>query len=218
MTSKIISIITDELLIPKLEMTRQYLKVLKVKYENDIPKISKVEFNYDENRATTYVELINDSFYLEFIVDMTDELAICSVDTSAFISVGYMAVSEKLTLDELLDLTTVAPQETIKKGDHFFREEEHTYNGLKFESYPGPGRIGSKLNFLLHVLEADIKGIKELSAQTHCKDIFITIVYHIGNENFTGLCLKNQQLKRLSELGLELTFDIYATGNKFLPE
>jgi hypothetical protein len=70
----------------------------------------------------------------------------------------------------------------------------------------------------LDILEKDVQGLKELTRQTNTKHIFVTIVYHIGNGNFTGLYLDNEIIDRLSKLGLELTFDIYATGNKFVRE
>ncbi|MBK8405256.1 MAG: DUF4279 domain-containing protein [Saprospiraceae bacterium] len=70
----------------------------------------------------------------------------------------------------------------------------------------------------MDILETDIEGIRQLSIQTSTKDIFITIVYHFGNGNFTGLYLDNEILNRVTRLGLELTFDIYATGEKFATE
>jgi len=67
----------------------------------------------------------------------------------------------------------------------------------------------------LDILETDKDGVKELIRQTNCKDVFITIVYHIGNGNFTGLYLDSLIIDRLSKMGLQLTFDIYAGGRKF---
>jgi hypothetical protein len=115
-----------------------------------------------------------------------------------------------------LKITSIKPTKTITKGDFFSNGKfEYTYNGLEFETFSEPGQIERKLNYLLDILETDIEGIKELSRQTSTKDIFVTIVYHIGNGNFTGLHINNEIINRLSKLGLELTFDIYATGKKF---
>lgn len=216
MKTIIANIITDELLNPTFEITRQYLKILEVKYEDDKPKITKIDFDKNQNRARAYVEVKNESFYLEFVFDTTDTIHLIGLDSLPFVEISFMPTSEKLTTDELLKITSIKPTNTITKGDFFSNGKfEYTYNGLEFETFSEPGRIERKLNYLLDILETDIEGIKELSRQTSTKDIFVTIVYHIGNENFTGLFIDSEIINRLSKLGLELTFDIYATGKKF---
>lgn len=216
MTTTITNIITDELLNPTFEMTRQYLKILEVKYEDDKPKITKIDFDKNQNRATAYVEVKNESFYLEFVFDTTDTIYLIGLDSLPFVEISFMPTSEKLTTDELLKITSIKPTNIITKGDFFSNGKfEYTYNGLEFETFSEPGRIERKLNYLLDILETDIEGIKDLSRQTSTKDIFVTIVYHIGNGNFTGLFIDSEIINRLSKLGLELTFDIYATAKKF---
>ncbi|ADB36325.1 DUF4279 domain-containing protein [Spirosoma linguale] len=216
MTTTIANIITDELLNPTFEMTRQYLKILEVKYEDNKPKIAKIDFNEKQNQATAYIEVNNESFYLEFVFDTTDNIQLTGVDTLPFVGISFMPTSERLTTDELLKITSVKPSKTITKGDFFSNGKfEYTYNGLEFETFSEPGRLKTKLKYLLDILETDLEGIKQLSKQTNTKDIFVIIVYHIGNGNFTGLYLDNEILNRVARLGLALTFDIYATGEKF---
>jgi hypothetical protein len=217
MTTTITNIITNELLNPTFEMTRQYLKILEVRYKDSKPKIAKIDFQ--ENQATAYVEVKNESFYLEFVLDTTDNVELTGIDTLPFVGISFMPTSEELTTEELLKVTSVKPSKTITKGDFFSNGKfEYTYNGLEFETFSEPGRIERKLKYLLDILETDLEGIKKLSKQTSTKDIFVTIVYHIGNGNFTGLYLESDILNTLSKLGLELTFDIYATGEKFATE
>ncbi len=219
MTTTITKIITDELLNPTFELTRQYLEILEVKYEEKKPKIAKIDFDENQNRAIAYIEVKNESFYLEFVFDTTDNIQLTSIDTLPFVRIGFMPTSEKLTTDELLKITSIKPTSTITKGDFFSNGKfKYTYNGLEFETFSEPGRLERKLKYLLDILETDIEGIKQLSIQTSTKDIFVTIVYHIGNGNFTGLYLESDIIDRLSKLGLELTFDIYATGEKFTKE
>ncbi|MCP9769080.1 DUF4279 domain-containing protein [Lacihabitans sp. LS3-19] len=216
MTTTITNIITDELLNPTFEMTRQYLKILEVEYEDNKPKIAKIDFDENHNQATAFIEVKNESFYLEFVFDTADKIEIIGVDAFPFVRISFMPTSEDLTIQELLKITSIKPTNTITKGDFFSNGKfEYTYNGLEFETFSEPGRIERKLNYLLDIFETDIEGIKELSRQTSTKDIFVTIVYHIGNGNFTGLYIDNEIINRLSKLGLELTFDIYATGKKF---
>ena len=216
MTTTINNIITDELLNPTFEMTLQYLKLLEVKYKDNKPKIAKIDFNEKQNQATAYIEVKNESFYLEFIFNTTDTIQLTSVDTLPFVRISFMPTSERFTTDELLKITSVKPSKTISKGDSFSNGKfKYNYNGLEFETFSEPGRLERKLKYLLDILETDLEGIKQLSKQTSTTDIFITIVYHIGNGNFTGLYLDNEALSRVSRLGLELKFDIYVTGEKF---
>lgn len=214
MTTTIRDIIAEELLNPTFEMTRQYLKILEVEYEGNKPKIVKIDIQ--ENQSIAYVEVKNESFYLEFICDTTDDIEIIDVDTFPFIRVGYTLTSEELTTGKLLNITSIKPTRTFKKGDFFSNGKfESTCNGLEFETFSEPGPLESKIKYLLDILEADNKGIKELSKQTGCNNIFVTIVFHIGNGNFTGLYLESHIINRLSKLGLQLTFDIYSSGVKF---
>lgn len=142
MTTTITNIITDELLNPTFEITRQYLKILEVKCEDDKPKIAKTDFDKNQNRATAYVEIKNESFYLEFVFDTTNTIRLTGVDTLPFVGISFMPTSEKLTTDELLKITSIKPTKTITKGDFFSNGKfEYTYNGLEFETFSEPGRL-----------------------------------------------------------------------------
>lgn len=216
MTTTIIDIITDELLNPTFEMTRQYLKILEVKYEDNKPKIAKIDFQENQNQAIAYVEVKNESFYLEFVFDTTENIELTGVDTYPFVGISYMPTSKEFTTEELLKIITFSPTRAITKGDFFSNGKfKYTYNGLVFETFSEPGRLERKIKYLLDILETDLEGIIRLSKLTSTRPLFVTIVYHIGNGNFTGLYLESDIVDRLSKLGLELTFDIYATGNKF---
>jgi hypothetical protein len=122
MTTTISSIIADELLNPTFEITRQYLKILEVKYEDNQPKIAKIEINHSQNQATAYVEIENESFYLEFIFSTTDKIEIYSIGTIPFIGISYMPTSEELTTEEMVKITSIKPTKIISKGDFFQME------------------------------------------------------------------------------------------------
>lgn len=215
MTNQITNLITKELLSPEFEMTKDYLKVMQVKYEDDIPKIARIDIDEASNRAKAYLEVVKEDFYLEFTFDTFDEIELYSVDTAPFININFILSSEDFTLDELLALTSLKPNEMYSKGETFSNGTfEHSINGLVFESYSGPGNLPDKLDFLLDFLESDVEGIREISRQTGCNDLFVTIVYHLGVGMFTGLFLDKQTINRLSNLGLALTFDLYVAGKK----
>ena len=57
----------NEILNPEFEMTRQYLKILEIEYENESPKILKIQHSeYEDNFINVYISLKNVYFFLEF--------------------------------------------------------------------------------------------------------------------------------------------------------
>lgn len=222
MITTITTIIIDELLDPRFGMTMKYLKTFEVKYEEDNkPKILKIDYQANRCEATAYVEVKNEKFYLGFIfvIDTTDDdIQLYGVRTVPFIEISFMPISMDLSTEDLLKLTSIKPTYILTKGGFFSNGKlNNTYNGLEFESFPEPRQFEEKLRNLLDILETDVEGIKQLSKQTNTKEVFVTINYHIGDGNIGGLHLNGDIIDRLSKLGLELTFDIYATGEKFVP-
>lgn len=216
MDKTIINLIKKELFNPTIEMTRQYLEILEVEYEDGLPKIIKIDFDESENTATAYVRVKREAFYLEFIVDTTDEGEVFSVDTCPYVGVAYMAVSKELTLKELLSLTKLNPDSTMLKGKPLSgRVSPAHFNKIEFYTGPEPGSFMTKLNNMLDVLKEDIEGVKALCEKTDSKDLFVTIIWHKGTGAFTDIYLDTQTIDKLSALGLELTFDLYAAGNEF---
>ncbi len=142
MTNEIKRKISDELLNPTFEMTRQYLKILQVQYEENSPNIEGIEIDETANSAKAFVEIKNESFYLEFGFSTSDGIEISYVDTIPFINVSFTPTSEELTLEQLLILTTLKPNKTVLKGDSFSSGTfENNYNGLEFNSFTEPGRL-----------------------------------------------------------------------------
>lgn len=219
MNEKIAQLVTRELINPTLDMTKQILNVLQTEIFEDSFIIERIEIDDVKKEVVAYVIIRETGYYLEFIYKLADSIELCSVDTKPSIDISFFPTSETLTVDELQKLTKIQPHRTINKGELFSNGKlQYNYNGLEFLSAKGPGNITFKMNSLLDLLETDIIGIKELSNQTECRNLFVTISYHVGNGNFTGLWLEKEIINRLSKFDFELTFDIYARGVKFEDE
>jgi len=219
MKEKIKQLVKRELINPTLEMTKQILDVLQIELVEDSFRIERIDIDDEKKEVTAYVNIRRTDFYLEFIFNIADSIDLYSVDTKPFIEISFFPTSETLTVDELQKLTKVQPHRKINKGEYFSnRKFQYNYNGLEYLSAKGPGNITFKINSLLDLLETDIIGIKELSSQTECSNLFVTISYHVGNGNFTGLWLEKEIINRLAKFDFELTFDIYAEGEKFKDE
>ena len=192
-------------------MTKEYLEEFKVDYKNGLPRIESIDFDKESERATAYVKIKNEAFYFTFYFDIsTNQIEISFVDTTPLFVVSFSVTSEKYTPTDLLSLTTIKPTEIIKKGEKFNRHTKNNYSGLSFDSYKKPGLLIDKINYLLDILEIDKKGVKKLIKLTKCNSIWLTIVYYNGYGTFSDLSIPKKVIKRLSSLGLELIFDIYA--------
>ncbi|MFP9113251.1 DUF4279 domain-containing protein [Flavobacterium sp. RHBU_3] len=214
MTNHIKQLVAEELQNPSFFMTGEYLKVLQPLYKNGLPQVIKVDIDNVNAIAKAYVVVKDESFYLLFLFDIEKEVVLSCVETAPFVRISYTAVSKELELEDLLGLTTVLPTTIIKKGEKCGRGFEYDYNGLEFVSTDDPADFLDKLAAFLDVLETDSEGIKHLSEKTLCHEIFVTIIYHNDVASFTGLWLESVLMKRLSELNLGLTFDIYPSGKR----
>jgi len=213
MIETITSLINHELLNPSWEMTKQLLACMEVKLDNGLPKIQSIVIKQDIGKAEAYIAVKNEPFYIKVSFDIEDQITIQWVDTEPYIRMSYGPTSEDIGTAELLQMTTLVPNEVITPGTKSSNEKfQYNYNGLSFDSPDEPGKFEDKLDAFLAYLEQDVAGVKALSKATGAEDIFVTICYYIGNRIFTGLYLTNNQISRLNSLGLTLTFDIYTLG------
>ncbi|MFN0203729.1 MAG: DUF4279 domain-containing protein [Bacteroidia bacterium] len=177
--------------------------MFEVDYQAGIPKIESIEFDKKNKQAIAYVKVKNESFYLSFCFDILAEITLTFVDTAPLYVVNFSVRSKKYSLIELLNFIKIKPSSTQNGG----KEND---NSLNFESYKKPGKLIDKINYLLDILEGDKKGIKTLIKKTRNNVVWISIVFYNGYGTFTDLYLPKKVIKRLSSLGLEVVFDIYA--------
>lgn len=219
MKEKIEQIVKRELISPTLEMTKQILAVLDFELVEDLFSIERIDIDDEKKEVSAYVDIRKTDFYLDFTFNTLDSINLYSVNTKPFIEISYFPTSETLTVDELQKLTKIKPHRKIHKGESFGNGKfQYNYNGLEYLSAKGPGNITFKINSLLELLETDLIGIKELSNQTNCSNLLVTISYHVGNGNFTELWLEKEIINRLAKFDFDITFDIYAEGTKLKDE
>jgi heme oxygenase len=107
------------------------------------------------------------------------------------------------------------PTEIWNKGD--FRKSgksNYTFSNFTILPNPEPDQFKDKLRKLLDHLEQDKDGIKQLvnNANGH---IQVAMDFHNGNGMIGGPSIDSIDIKRMSELGLSIDFDLYVSGNKF---
>jgi hypothetical protein len=74
-----------------------------------------------------------------------------------------------------------------------------------------------RIRKLLDFLERDIDGVRKL-ANVGEGQIQVASIFHNGNTMLGGFHLDRELLKRLSSLEVEIDFDLYAKGRKFLTD
>lgn len=96
----------EEILNPKLEITKQYLEVLEVKFKEGKPEVERFEDNFSENNIAIYFKIKGERFFLEIHLNKKSK----EID-SVWIQNGHRvyltATSENRTyleLENLLDL------------------------------------------------------------------------------------------------------------------
>ncbi|WP_165822241.1 DUF4279 domain-containing protein [Hymenobacter edaphi] len=210
MIETITKLIHQELLYPEWEMTKQLLAVMNVELDNGLPKIEAVVVNKEAGSAIGYVP-VTEGFYIGVhLVIKEGAVEINAIDSEPSIHLSYSPISEDLSVEDLLCLTSLQPQQV----QHADGATGSGYNSLWFESSARPGRIEEKLDEFLAYLEQDVAGIHRLIAHTGKADIWVSIGFHIANRNFTQLFLPQELIARLHQLGLALTFDLRMLGRE----
>ncbi|GAB3839957.1 DUF4279 domain-containing protein [Hymenobacter jeollabukensis] len=216
MIETITKLIHQELLQPEWESTRQLLAIMDVALDNGLPRVEAIVINEEAGRATGYVAVKDEAFYIgvHFVIAQ-DKAELTGVDTEPAVYLSFSPWSADLSCEELLRLTTLTPQK-VERVEQGGEDAGSFISLLEFESSKSPGRIEEKLDEFLSFLEQDAAGIRQLIAHTDTgsNTLLVGICFHLSNRNFTRLFLPQDLIARLHRLGLELTFDLWIQGRE----
>ena len=202
---------TEEIEAKTFGVTGQFLKIHEVVYENDKPKVARVDTEKEDGTAIVYFPVKNEKFYLAVYVDTKPEIAVRHVGTESYNSVCFSAVSESLNFEELSQMTKLKPTRGWSKGDK--RGGTHwRFSKFIFEPNCEPDEFEDKLKKLLDILESDKEGIAQLAEKS---DVCIQVAqeFHNGNTMLGGSYLDKESVKRIADLNLPIDFDLYVGGN-----
>jgi hypothetical protein len=209
---QIIKLIEDEFRDPTLSVTRQYLNIHKPVYSNG--KIVIARIDRDDPIIAVYLPVEGEKFYFTVYVDpQTVELTM--VETEAWHSVYFRAVSESLSIDELMAMTKFKPTEFWNKGDRkSIGNANYQFSQFKLQPNPEPDAFEDKLRKLLDLLEQDKNGIRQLVEKA---EGYIQVGANIHNANgmIGGHHIDAESVRRLNDLGLAIDFDLRVSGKKF---
>lgn len=195
------------------ELTKQYLSVNKLVYENDKPKIADVIMNDGEQSAEVYFFIVDEAYYFVVYLDTSPEVTVRFMGMSAGNHV-YLSVSSNVNnLEKLLEGINLVPSKTWQKGTQISKRNTnrfHEASGFTFQlEDKKTGEVEEKLASLINKLETSnlIQIIK--SDEIHKE---IRVVYYGYKEQMSGINLKPIIIEKLSMLNASLDIDLYAGG------
>lgn len=204
-----------ELQTPTSGVTEQYLEIYDIVRVNGVPQVARVDMEGNEDIAIVYLPIKGESFYLAIYVNTQPQIAIRNVGTENNNKVYFRAASETLSYSELTTLTRLKASEGWSNGDYKKNgKARYTYSCAKFEPNPEPDAFEDKLGKLLDYLEQDIEGVTKLVDQADAY-IQVDVDIHNGNGLIGGPYISKQNIKRMSDLNLEISFSQFVTGNPF---
>ena len=197
-------------------VTEQFLAIHKLVYIDNKPKIARVDTD-KEDEAIVYLNVEDEKFFLAVYVDTKPNLKVRWTNTEPYHSVYFRASSDTLSLKQLSELTTLTSTRGRNKGDKKNpngSKIEWKESSIFIEPNPEADEFEDKLTKLLDYLEQDSRGIAKLVSNAN-GHIQVYSSFHNGNTMIGGHHLEKDHIKRLSNLNLEIDFDISADGNFF---
>lgn len=196
-------------------VTKQYLEVMEILYNDGLPVIARVE--KEDERFAVYFSVKNEKFYYTHYFRIDSEVVLDGIDITPACAIYLRVYSDELSVNEMLDQTTLIPFRTYHKGDlKGNKKNPNAVNKRSSFQYQADkndaGDFEKKLFFLLDRLESHNEELDKLR-EKGC-ELYITAFWeaYIGNTMLGGFYLNKNIIERLNRLGLEVDFDIYASG------
>jgi Domain of unknown function (DUF4279) len=203
----------EEVEIKNFAVTEQFLEIHKLIYDNNKPKIARIDIEKDDE-AIVYFYVKDEKFFLAVYLDIKPNIKVRWTNTEPYHSVYFWASSESLSLIELSGLTRLTIKGGKNKGDKKNPNNEKVKwkeSSIIIEPNPEADEFKDKLTKLLDYLETDSEGIKKLVDKANGY-IQVYSSFHNGNTLIGGHHLEKEHIKKLSKLNLEIDFDISADG------
>ena len=201
----------EEILNPKLEITKQYLEIIEVEFKNDKPEIERFENNFGENLIAIYFKIKDERFFLEMHLNKySAEIDLVCIQNAH--RTYFTATSENLSYLELENLLEIKNSEGWSKGElRKNGKSKHTFSRISFEPIKCEAyELNQQLEILLTELEKNPEKIKKI---TEIADAGISVCkYQYISEN-AGISFDKELIKRMCNLNLGIDIDTYIVGN-----
>jgi Domain of unknown function (DUF4279) len=196
-------------------VTQQFTDIHQIIYDNNKPRIAKVDRDTNNGTATVYFPVDGERFYFAVCLTIDPKVTVVGIYVEPYISVCFSASSETIDLDKLADMTILKSTSTWKKGDlkRIEGTVQHQINRIRIEPNPVPDEFEDKIKLLLDLLETDKSGVTEL-VEKAAGYVQVAMEFHNGNTMLGGFNISKEIITRMAALNLEIDFDLYV-GGKF---
>ena len=205
----------DEITSPTFGTTEQCLKIHKIVLKKGKPQVARIDLESKDNTAIVYFPVEEEKFNFAVYVNL-EKQEVSGFGTEPYNKVYFRTYSEKFSVNELKSMTKLIPTEGWNIGD--LRKHipgKYAFSSIEFMPNPEPDEFDDKLTKLLDFLEQDREGIKKL-IENASGYIQVVMIFYNGNGCLGGPAINKENIRRMSELGLDIDFDLYAFGNNFI--
>ncbi len=210
---KYIDIAREEILNPKLDITKQYLGVNKIALENGFPQVVRADLDSSEKYVYIYFAIENENYFLVITITKAKESNVYFANTQNWHRVYFTATSEKFSYKELSKQVSFKPITGWSKNDTRNQEgTKYSFSRISYQPTPqGPYSLQELLETILEELEKDTEGVIELSKISKAYVSVHQYQYVSGNAGFS---LDINIIRRLEKLNISLEIDTYIVGRE----
>ena len=208
-----ISTASQELLNPTFEVTKQYLEVMEVEVENNLPRVARVNLELHEETAAVYFYIKNERFFIVVNVSKVNSKVVEWVWMESGHRVYLTAISREHSFLELSkyfpfsNLSGWSIGELRKNGKSKHNFTRVSYEPIANEAYS----LEEKLFGLLKNLEEYSEDIRKLVKYSGA---YISVCRNQYISANAGIHLNCEIIHRLSVMNLELDIDTYILGTE----
>ncbi len=202
----------DEILNPKFEVTKQYLQVNEVEFENGLPKVERIDHDYEDNLAAVYFPFKKERYFLQINLQKVPEVKVDFVWTENGNRTYLTATSDTLNYEELCEGLTFEPLSGWSKGDlRKNGKSQYNFSRVSYEPFTSEAYdMETQLTLLLTELEKNAESVKLLAERA---EAYISVCKHQYISGNAGICFDVELIKRLANLNLSVDIDTYIVGN-----
>lgn len=201
----------EEILSPVFAVTKQYLEVSEVEFENGQPKVERVDLEYGENLVAVYFPIKDERYFLQINLETTPEIKVNFIHTENANRTYLTATSDRLTFEQLSEGLPFRPLTGWSKGDFKKKKFPYNFSRVAFEPFTSEAYdMNRQLKLLLTELEKNPESVKQLTEKA---STYISICKHQYVDGNAGVHFDIDLINRLSKLNLSISIDTYIVGN-----
>jgi Domain of unknown function (DUF4279) len=201
----------EEILNPAFAVTKQYLEVNEVQFENGVPKVERVDLDYADNLVSVYFPFKDECYFLQINLVKTPIIKVDFISTESGHRTYLTATSYDLTYEQLAQNLTFKPLTGWSKGDLKNESSHNKFSRISFEPFKSKAyKLEKQLELLLTELEKDVENLRRLTEKATTYISICKYQYISGN---AGIHFSIEIINRLSKLNLSIDIDTYIVGN-----